>query len=249
MPRPLRPVVAAAVALGAWQAYVVGRDIPAFFLPGPLAVGGALGDRLPYLAQQSAVTAGHTLAGLAIAAAAGIAVAVPLAATEWLRDAILPLLVAVQAVPKVALAPLLLIWIGYGHTPKVALTAMMCFFPIVIATLTGLTSTPADLVEMAKANTAPRWRIFLQVRAPWALPQMFSGFKVAASLALIGAVVAQMSQPDVGLGAVVARSAQIGNTTAAFAAIWCLSAIGVTLFAALVVAERLLLPWARVVTA
>jgi NitT/TauT family transport system permease protein len=248
VPRAVRPVLAALAVLAGWQVAVVAGDVPAFFLPSPLASGSGVVERAPYLAQQSAVTVFHTATGFALAAAAGIAVAVLLTASEWLRDAILPLLVAVQAVPKVALTPLLLIWLGFGHPPKIALTALLCFFPIVISTLAGLTSTPAELTEMARAYTAPAWQTFVKVRAPWALPQMFAGFKVAGSLALIGAVVAQMSNPDVGLGAVVVRASQVGNTTAVVAAVFCLSAIGICIFYGLTWAERRMLPWARAVT-
>jgi NitT/TauT family transport system permease protein len=162
---------------------------------------------------------------------------------------VLPLLVAVQAVPKVAIAPLLIVWMGFGPSSKIVLVTLLCFFPVVVSTMAGLAATPSELVELARSLEGSRPRTFVKVRIPWALPQVFTGLKLAGSLALIGAVVAQITTPNAGLGAVIVRSGQSADTPLAFAAITLLAAIGISLFYSLVGLERLLLPWARATTA
>lgn len=249
MRRILAPTAAVVAVLILWWATVSLLSIDPFLLPGPADVVAAFTEQWRYLARQTAVTSWQTLGGFALAAAGAAATAVLLAASRWAREALLPLLVAVQAVPKVALAPLLLVWLGFGPSSKITLVVLLCYFPIVINMLSGLTSTPAELVELTRSLAAGRWRTFTRIRIPWALPETFTGLKVAISLALIGAVVAQITTPNEGLGAVIVRAGQATNTALQFAAITLLAAIGIVLFYGLVAAERLLLPWARETTA
>lgn len=225
-----------------------GFDIAPFFLPAPPDVAEAYRRHGPYLVGEAAATAAHTLTGFGIATAAGVAGAVGLASWGWLRDAALPLLVAVQAVPKVALAPLLIVWLGFGHTSKITLVALLSFFPVLVSTLAGLTSTPAELVDLARSLAASRRQTFLRIRLPAALPQLFTGLKLAITLALIGAVVAQLTTPNVGLGAVIVLATQSADTPLAFAAIALLAATGLAMFYAVVGLQRLLLPWAAPTT-
>lgn len=243
--RAIRPVTGLAAAVGLWWAAVATFDIRPFFLPSPPDVADAFVRHGPYLAGQTWVTIGQTLAGFGIATAAGLATAVLLSAASWLRSAVLPLLVAVQAVPKVAIAPLLIVWLGFGPSSKITLVALLSYFPIVISTMAGLTTTPADLAELARSLAASRRRTYLKLRIPYALPQVFVGLKLAISLALIGAVVAQLTTPNAGLGAVIVRSGQSADTPLAFAAITLLAAVGILLFYTVAGLERWLLPWAR----
>lgn len=247
--RAMRPVAGVAAAVGLWWLCVAGFGISPFFLPAPPDVAAALTGQFSYLLEQAGVTLWHMGAGFTIATAAGLSVAVLLAAVDWLRDMLLPLLVAVQAVPKVVFAPLLLLWLGYGPASKITLVALVCFLPVVVSTLAGLVSTPAELDELSRSLAASRWHTFRKVRIPYALPQVFTGLKLAVVFALIGAVVAQITTPNVGLGAVVVRATQVANTSLAFAAITLLAGIGISSFYGMVAIERLALPWARATTA
>lgn len=246
--RVLRPVLAAAAGAGLWWAVVAALDISPFFLPAPPDVVDAFARRGPYLLSQAWITVGHTTAGFGIATAAGIGTALLLAASHWLREAVLPLLVALQAVPKVALAPLLIVWLGFGASAKITLVSLLCFFPVLVASLTGLTTTPAELTDLARSLVASPWQTFRKVRIPYALPQIFVGLKLAVTMALIGAVVAQITTPNAGLGAVIVRSGQSADTPLAFAAIVLLAGIGITGFYGVAAVERLVLPWARAIT-
>src|SRR5690606_11211824 len=137
--------------------------------------------------------------------------------------AALPIVVALNAIPKVALAPLLIFWFGLGHAPKIALAASICFFPIMIATMAGLNSTQAGSGARARSLPAPRGLPFVKLRVPWALPQVFVGLKLGPTLAVLGTVVGELTRPRGGLGTVILNSQQTGNTPLAFAAIILLS--------------------------
>lgn len=245
----LRPVAAFAVVIATWWLAVPVFDIQPFLLPAPAEVVGALAEHRAYLMSNAGATLRHALGGFGIATGAAVTVAMLLAAAAWVRDSVFPLLVALQAVPKVAIAPLLVVWLGFGPSGKIALVALLCFFPIVVNTAAGLNSTPAELVELTRSLSASRWQTLVKVRVPWAIPQMFTGLKVAISLALIGSVVAELTTPNSGLGAIILRSGQAANTALAFAAVTWLAGIGIGLFYSLALAERLLLPWARATTA
>lgn len=249
MRRVLAPTAALALALAGWWAVAAILDLGTFLLPGPTDVVKALTRHQDYLLEQTVVTLWQTLAGFGLATAAAVVTAGLLAASRLIRDALLPLLVALQAVPKVAIAPLLVVWLGFGPSSKVTMVLLLCYFPILIAALAGLTATPAELIEYSQSLSSPRWSTFVRIRVPWALPQLFTGLKVGISLALIGAVVAQLSHPNAGLGMVIVRANQATNTPLALAAVGLLALIGVGLFYLVVAAERLLLPWARHTTA
>lgn len=245
MRRVVAPTIAVILSLAGWWAIAAILNLGPFLLPGPADVATALSEYWSYLMEQTMVTLGHTMTGFGLATAAAVATAGLLASSALVRDALLPLLVALQAVPKVAIAPLLVVWLGFGPSSKVTLVLLLSYFPILIATLAGLMSTPAELVEYSRSLSSSRWSTFARIRIPWALPQMFTGFKVAISLALIGAVVAQLTIPNAGLGMVIVRANQATNTPLAFAAVALSAAIGIGLFYLVVVAERWLLPWAR----
>lgn len=248
MRRIVAPTVALALSLFAWWALATALGLGSFLFPTPLDVAAEFATQWSYLAEQTGVTLWQTLLGFVVAAVAAIVTAALLAASSLARDALLPLLVAIQAVPKVAIFPLLAIWLGFGASPKVTLVLLLSYFPILISTLAGLTSTPVELVDFGRSLSASRWAMFTRIRVPWALPQMFTGLKVAISLAVIGAIVAQLAQPNSGLGMIIVRSTQAANTPLAFAAVTLAAAIGIGLFYALVGLERLLLPWARETT-
>lgn len=247
--RLLRPLLGFVCAIGGWWLTVRVFGVPAFLVPAPPDIAEALAAHRGHLLGHAGQTLQHTVGGFGAGAGVALAVAMLLAVSTFLRDAVLPLVVAVQAVPKVALAPLLVVWLGFGASSKVALVALLCFFPVLVAATAGLTSTPAELVELARALTASRWRTLVTVRVPAAVPQLVTGLKVAISLALIGAVVAELTTPNAGLGAIILRSGQAADPALAFAAITLLSVIGIGLYYSIVAVERLALPWARGIAA
>jgi NitT/TauT family transport system permease protein len=154
-------------------------------------------------------------------------------------------ILTINAVPKVAIAPILVIWLGFGQGPKVAMVFLICFFPIVLSTATGLATTPPDLAELVRSLSASRMQEFVKVRFPAALPHVFVGLKVAISLAVIGAVIGEFVGASRGLGYIIIASGGNANTSLAFAAIVLLAVMSIGLFYAIVAIERLVIPWAR----
>lgn len=239
------PLVGASVAIALWWLATIVFNIRSFFLPAPPEIVSRFLEQPGYLLKEGWATLTETVIGYAIAVIAALLIAVVLAASRTVERATLPLLVALNSIPKVAIAPLLIVWLGYGPKPKIFLAVLICFFPLVVSTMSGLASTPSDLGELARSLTASWRQTYLKVRLPWALPQIFVGLKVAISLAPIGAVVAEVYNPDRGLGAVVALSTASADTPLAFAAIALLAIISIGLYYLVVALERLVLPWAR----
>jgi NitT/TauT family transport system permease protein len=242
------PFAGAFAALGLWWAATKVFDIRPFFLPAPPDIVASFREYPGYLFRETLVTLAETLIGFGIAVAGGLVISIVLAASRTIERATLPLLVALNSVPKVAVAPLLVVWLGFGYQPKIVMVLLICFFPVVVATMSGLTSTPAELSELARSLSASWWQSYLKVRLRWAMPQIFVGLKVAISLAVIGAVVAEINSSQRGLGAVIVNSGYASDTPLAFAAITLLAVLSVALFYLLAGLERLLLPWARAIS-
>jgi NitT/TauT family transport system permease protein len=243
------PIAGVVVVIAAWWLATAAFGIREFFLPSPPALVRAFDSNTGYLLKETWATLRETLVGFALAAVAGLLIAMALSAFSTVERATLPILVALNAVPKVALAPLLVVWLGFGLAPNILMVALICFFPVVVSTAAGLGSLPAELGELSRSLSAPRWRSYWKVRLPWALPQVFVGLKVAVTLALIGAVVAEIANPNRGLGAVIVLSSTSLDTPLAFTAIALLAALSIGLFYLVVAAERMLLPWARAISA
>ncbi|MBF9128299.1 ABC transporter permease [Plantactinospora sp. S1510] len=242
------PVLGAMIAVGLWWLVAEVLDISEFFLPAPPDVVSAF-LRLPgYLLRETWVTFLETVIGFGIAAAGGLVVALLLAASWVVERMTMPLIAAINSVPKVALAPLLLVWIGFGPEPKIVMAVLVSFFPIVVSAMAGLTSTPNDLRELARSLSASWWQTFLKIRLSWALPQIFVGLKVATSLAIIGAIIGEVVNPERGLGSVIVSSGNSADTPLAFAALTLLALLGAALFYLMVALERLLVPWARAIS-
>jgi NitT/TauT family transport system permease protein len=242
------PALGAVLAVALWWLATVVWHVDPFYLPAPPDVLDAF-LRVPgFLLQETWVTVQRVLIGFGIAVAAGLTIAVVLAASRTVERMTMPLLAAVNAVPKVALAPLLLVWLGFGNAPKVVMVVLVSFFPVVVSTMAGLTSTPSDLRELARSLSASWWQTFTKVRLHWALPQVFVGLKVATPLAIIGAVIGEVVNPDRGLGSVIVGSGASSDTPLAFAALVLLALTGVILFYAMAAIERLLVPWARAIS-
>lgn len=246
MANVLLPVLGVLVVLALWWLATIVFDIKEFLLPSPGDVLAAFNERPVYLLESSWVTLLETVQGFGLAIVVGIPIALLIAGSTIFERTIYPLLLALNSVPKIAIAPLLVIWMGFGPAPKVFLAFLVCFFPVVLATASGLKSTPAELVELLRSLDCTRRQEFFKLRFQYALPQIFVGLKVAISLAVIGAVVAEFSPgADAGLGYVIVTSGANADTALAFAAMVLLGVLSIGLFYGLVYAERRLLPWAE----
>ncbi len=238
------PLVTLAALLALWHLATIAFDWPEWLVPTPGDVAHALWDYRSLLPRQTWVTLWESLAGFGLASVIGIPLAVLIASSRLLERTVYPVLLGLNAVPKIAIAPILILWMGFGAGPKILVSFLLCVFPVVIAAATGLKQTPPEHLELARSLCASRWETFRRVRFPDALPEIFIGLKVAISLAVIGAVIGEFVGSSEGLGWVIVNSGSNVNTSLAFAAMALLAALSVALFYVLVALERLLVPWA-----
>jgi NitT/TauT family transport system permease protein/putative hydroxymethylpyrimidine transport system permease protein len=235
--------------LGAWEAaarwdvLADALSIEPFLVPAPNEVAQALWEDRELLAENGWVTLQEILLGFLCALGVGVAFAVLLHLSPTLRRAFYPLIVASQTVPIVVVAPILVIWFGFGIGPKLAIIALICFFPITVNTLDGLRSVDPDAVKMMRTLDAGRVQIFRHLEAPTALPYLFSGAKVAVAVAVIGAVFGEWSGSSEGLGFLIQTENRGLETARIFAAVFVLSAIAISLFALLALLERRFVRW------
>jgi NitT/TauT family transport system permease protein len=241
----LLPALGLVLAVALWWGAAAAFHINPLFLPTPPEVVRSFRNQPSFLLQESWVSVWRVLLGFVIAVVGGLVVAVALAASQTVERMAMPVIAAVNAVPKVALAPLLLVWIGFGNSAKVVMVVLVCFFPVIVATMAGLTSAPADLRQLARSLSASWWQTFVKVRLPWALPQIFVGLKVATPLAIIGAVIGELVNPDHGLGSVISGAGNSADTALAFDALILLAIIGLVFYYLVAGVEWLLVPWAR----
>ena len=232
MSRLLRPLLTALGLLLAWEALVRLTGVPPFILPGPAAVLGALIERGDLLLHHAAVTAAEIVAGILIGGLVGGTGALLLAASGTARRWLLPLLVASQALPVFALAPLLVLWLGYGMASKVAMAVLIIFFPVTAAFYDGLKRAEPGWLELARVMNALPAAILWQVRVPAALPAMASGLRVAAAVAPIGAVVGEWVGSSAGLGYLMLHANARMQVDLMFAALLILAAMALALYAA-----------------
>jgi ABC-type nitrate/sulfonate/bicarbonate transport system permease component len=242
--RWVAPLAIVALLIGAWQVSAsVGvladaLKLEDFLVPAPSDIASSLWNDRALLAEQGWVTLREVLLGFGLAVVLGLGFAVALHLSPALRRAFYPLLVASQTVPIVVIAPILVVWFGFGIAPKLAIVALICFFPITVNTLDGLRSVDPDLVKMMRTLDAGRRQILLRVEAPTALPFAFSGAKIAVAVAVIGAVFGEWAGSDAGLGHLILQASAQLQTARMFAAVVVLSATAIALFAALAALER-----------
>jgi ABC-type nitrate/sulfonate/bicarbonate transport system permease component len=247
--RVLLPAALVAALIGLWQLAAAEGWIAEWLnleptlVPSPAEIGDALWSSRSLLLENAWVTLREILVGVGIGALLGLALAVPMRFSALLRDATFPLAVAVQAVPVVAIAPILVIWFGYGIWPKVIIVALACFFPILVNTLDGLRSVDPETVKMMRTLDASRWAIFRRVEAPTALPSFFSGAKVAVAVAPIVALFAELAGANSGLMLVITQSNNNYDEARVFAAVVVLAVIGVLLVGLTSLAQRLVVTW------
>ena len=245
--RRIRPVLLpAGVLLGTlvvWEITWRIFNIPRFVVPLPSGIIAETWAWRWYLLSHSWVTLYETLAGFALSIAVGTPLAVMLVYSPLLRGALYPLLVVTQAVPKVAIAPVLLLLLGAGEVSKVVVAFLVAFFPIVVDTATGLAATPPELLDLSRSYRASQLKTFIKVRFPMALPFFFSGLKVAVTLSVIGAVVGEFVGSDKGLGYVIVSATSYWKSNLAFGAMLLLAVMAVGLFGLVELVERLVCPW------
>ncbi|MFI6783598.1 ABC transporter permease [Micromonospora sp. NPDC050276] len=242
------PAVGLLIALAAWWLIAWLELVHPAALPPPGDVLTAFADKPARMLEHTWDTTLEILTGFALSAAAGVLIGLSLASSRTVERMFTPLLVAVNAVPKITLGPLLVVALGWGQKPILTMVFLLCFFPIVLSTATGLTTTPADLAELVRSWNASRWQAFRKVRFPAALPQIFVGLKVAMPLAAIGAVIGEFQAGESGLGYVITQYAGVGDTATAWAAIMLVALVSILLYSALVLIERIALPWVRETT-
>lgn len=245
--RRARPVLLpAGVLLGAlvvWEITWRLFNVPRFVVPLPSGIIAETWEWRLYLLGHSWVTLYETLAGFGLSIAVGVPLAVVIVYSPVLRTAIYPLVVVTQAVPKVAIAPVLLLLLGAGAVSKVVVAFLVAFFPIVVDTATGLAATPTELLDLSRSYRANPFKTFVKVRFPMALPFFFSGLKVSVTLAVIGAVVGEFVGSDRGLGYVILSATSYWKSNLAFGAILLLAVMAVGLFGLVELVERLVCPW------
>ncbi|MBR0680367.1 ABC transporter permease [Roseomonas eburnea] len=237
----LLPLLTAGLILGAWEAAVRIGEIPDILLPAPSAVAIRLYETLPFLLKQAVPTTLETIAGFAISTVLGIALAVLVSASRLAREALYPNIVFFQLIPKIALAPLFIVWLGIGSPSRVTFSVFISFFPVVVATLTGLTSVDRDLLRLCRAVGGSGWKTYAQVRFPAAVPHIFSGLKIAITFAMIGVIVGEFITAQAGLGYMILFAASQAEMALILASIALLCVIGLLLYGAVVAMERVAL--------
>jgi NitT/TauT family transport system permease protein len=237
------PLLGLAGLLAAWHLYVVVFRIPMAVLPPPVAVWDATVKNWPLLVSEGRITLLESVYGFLLAFVLGVPLAVAISSSRTLNLIFYPLLIATQSLPKVALAPLLLVWLGTGIESKLAIAWLVAFFPIVVDTATGLRNTPAEFLDLATSVRATGWQTFWKIRFPAALPFVISGAKVAITLAVIGAVIGEFVGSSEGLGNLLLVANSQVNIALAFAALFGLGVLGIGLYAAVAGVELALKPW------
>lgn len=235
----------AVVVLAVWQIAVVTLKVPGYILPTPTAVVNALmnGIQARLYGPHIGATLSAMLIGYGIGVGTGIVVGALLAEFRPLERTVFPYIVAIQSVPKIALAPLFVMWLGYGLNSKVVMVALICFFPMVVNTMTGIASADKDRVDIVTTMTASRWQVFWHVRLPSAAGSIFAGLQVSVVLALIGALVGEFVGSDAGLGNLIQASQAALDTAGMFAVLVILAAIGIVATALVRLAHRKVVFW------
>ncbi len=237
------PSLVLALGVLAWELLARSLQVPRWVLPPPSAIGQALLRDHRLLWSHLLVTLEEVALGLALAVVLAVVLAMGIVSWRLVERSVYPLVVASQAVPIVALAPLLLVWFGYGLTPKVIVVVLICYFPIAVNLVDGLRGVDAELVDLVRSFGATRWQILRIVRIPAALPAFFSGLRVAAAVSVIGALIGEWVGSSAGLGYLMIRAASQFHTDRVFAAVFVSALVSVALFWSVGILERIVVPW------
>lgn len=243
--RIIGPLVVLLLLILGWEAAVRVTDTQTWMLPAPSDIVQSFRDDWRLLLEHTWVTLSEVLIGFGIALLAGLITGIAIDSNRIIERALYPLLIASQTIPMVVLAPLFLIWFGYGLLPKVLVTALVAYFPLAVNTVDGLKSTDRELVKLLRSMGASNWQIFRLAKVPSALPMIFGGARISVAFSVIGAVFGEFVGAKKGLGYLMDRSAATFETPRVFACIVILAVMGVALFALVGVIERVALPWRR----
>lgn len=235
--------LAFAVLFLIWEAWVRVTEVPAYLLPPPTLIVADFLGRWPRVMDGAWVTTQEIVAGFALAIVVSIPLALAIAYSRFIESTLYPVIVFLQIVPKIAIAPLFIIWFGFGFTPKLLLVFLLSFFPIVVSAIAGFKSLDPEIEDLARSTGASEWLMFKKVRLPHAVPSIFTGMKVGAALSATAAVVAEFVASDKGLGFLLLEYNGNLETAMVFAVIVILSAIGLVVYYAVEVLERLTIPW------
>jgi ABC-type nitrate/sulfonate/bicarbonate transport system permease component len=241
--RSFLPCLLLLSGLGIWEAAVHLYAIPHYILPAPSAIAVTMVEKRASLAGHALVTLQEMLLGFGLAAGSGMVLAILMFELPVLEKALYPYVIGSQTVPVFAIAPLLVVWFGYGIPSKVLMAAVIVFFPIVLNTLDGLKSTDADIVNLLQVMQASRWQLLWKVQLPSALPFILSGAKIGISISTIGAVIGEWVGSKAGLGRLMLDANSQLQVSLVFAAIFCLSLMGLGLFGFMTLVERWMMPW------
>jgi ABC-type nitrate/sulfonate/bicarbonate transport system permease component len=239
----LPSVAVLALLVGIWQVAVVVRRVPAYLLPAPSDIWWATVDERDLLLQNTVPTLERAVGGFLIAACLGLLLAVAIRYSRTLERAVYPIVIASQTVPLLALAPILVILLGFNILPILIVVTLICFFPITVNAVDGFKSVDPDLAELMRTMGAHRWRLFRDVEWPTALPSIFSGLKIAVTFSVVGALFGEYVGSSEGLGWYLQQAKNQFDTPGAFSAMVILTLMGLTLFLLVSLAEKLLLPW------
>lgn len=241
--RNWHPVVFVIAVLALWWVATTLKWVQPFIIPSPADTWNAFADNVPYLLQHTWVTTYETVIGFVIAVVVGLFVAVVMVYSKGLEQTLYPVILFAQVIPKIAIAPLFVVWLGFGASPKILVAVLMAFFPVVISGLAGLRTVDPEILQLTSTMGAGKFKTFLKVRLPASLPELLSGLKVAATLAVTGAVVGEFVGANEGLGYVILQANGNLDTAMLFAALIIMSLMGVILFAIIQIAEKFLIPW------
>ena len=237
------PLVVSVALLIAWEVAVVVLAVPKVTLPAPSTIVATIFGQWPLLMSHAVTTTVEGLVGFGLAVVVGVGLGILLAISKFFRVGVYPLIVAFQVVPKVALAPLFIVWFGLGTTARVLLAFVIAFFPMVVNTFAGIQGTDPIMLRMARSFSASRWTVFRKIELPNALPYIFSGLKIGITFAIIGIIVAEFVTAQEGLGYLIVFAEGNVNTPLLMAAVVVLSLIGVILYGAIVLLEKLVIRW------
>lgn len=238
-----RLLVSTAVILGLWQALVVIFELPSFILPAPMQVLSKLIERYDVLLMHSWVTGQEIILGLLLGLTMGLLFALQMLLFEPVKRWLLPVLIASQAVPVFAIAPILMLWLGYGIASKVVMAAIIIFFPVTTCCYDGLRNTPTGYLDLAKTMDASKWQLLRHIQLPAALPTLASGVRVAVVIAPIGAVVGEWVGSSAGLGYLMLQANARMIIDEMFAALFILALLSISLYFLTDKLLKKLIPW------
>jgi NitT/TauT family transport system permease protein len=239
----LLPLGFALISLAAWQLLCRASRISPLLLPPPSAVWSVLSNNWEILFQQAVPTTLETIISFGAATLLGVGLAVAITFSAWVREALYPNIVMFQLVPKIALAPLFIVWLGVGGASCIVVAIFIAFFPVVVSTATGLVSAKPEVLQLCRSLTIGEWQIFRMVRFPYAMPFIFAGMKVGVTMAMIGVIVGEFITAQAGLGYIIMFASSAGETATVLAAIVLLCGIGLALFGLVALGEIAVQRW------